>query len=1054
MPPPASRDAAHRAGIRAARQASDVFKAVVQGPQAPAPAGYGVELLAFQKALPRFGWKELVDCSNHFGQRGQVIGELAAELAAEVGRRLKSQAKTGAEEVNAEEVANRVSTGANTIAGLAAASASAARSMSAREVTLIVYSFSKLTPQLPEYALLYDAVADGLKKEAWQFNRLQAALVSTALADVERGLKDALPAVLQPVLGDLTASEEVREAATVDELRFLVHSSAKLERPISAPALEALADCTKRHLQKANFAALAHLSVSWLRLRPPVQAKEAHIDTLRAACVQLLEFQKSHFPAHPLPAEGLAPALADLMAREAERNAPPLTPPAVRDIAKGLVQISWGLQRYQSSGTRGRSLGIDDWSEILQLIVGFCEAHNAAIVAGDAHTPSYSSSSRSQTHSIRTAAPGQLPAWAAEVLYHVLWRAQQQLVPSDGSALVELQSLLTLLRLVRRHGSKPAPDPAFFSWATQLVAAHHRLGNADPGLIAEVISELVPMVPKEERGNLGKLWGSSRPVSSLTLQVSPAASAAATIERQVQRQSSPRLLSGYASHEPTAVILADVRFREQGFQERRAARRAEAPGETSGQAAASPWDVSETVAALLASRQASPSESAAPSVALAAQAAVGGRLWGMLALHSQAKAPCATRLRSTAPAGVETRLSETETPGEEVQVTRHIADRAEVVQAAVASAATLPGLQGMEDMQRLLQTALLRVEALETKLQGQEERRENKQRQEAAREVPKEAARTRKMAPQNFKKDAMSSMQDAIETGGGWLAGIFPSPAERIELSPAAVRRFDFDQYRQSNSARLQAERLRVIVPPDQLRLSQLQDMQGQFKYYSKAGIPQISSATSRRNFTGTALAVHLGIPRQLFIFQKEAKADAQPRMLSGNGQDKMGNSKSQPVAGFSDINANMPQLEARVGRISISGRYHRLPKKLEDHYEVATKILGSGYNGVVRQATNKSSSSGGQKYAVKAFKYFNVAAEKKAQLQSEIEIFLCMDHPHITRLYDVYESDDYMFLVMECMEGGEVFDRVSELKRFSELDAADTVRQMLLALNYIHSHG
>ncbi|CAE8596301.1 unnamed protein product, partial [Polarella glacialis] len=88
--------------------------------------------------------------------------------------------------------------------------------------------------------------------------------------------------------------------------------------------------------------------------------------------------------------------------------------------------------------------------------------------------------------------------------------------------------------------------------------------------------------------------------------------------------------------------------------------------------------------------------------------------------------------------------------------------------------------------------------------------------------------------------------------------------------------------------------------------------------------------------------------------------------LCSSAEKDKMGNSKSQPVAGFSDINANMPQLEARVGRISISGRYHRLPKKLEDHYEVATKILGSGYNGVVRQATNKSSSSGGQKYAVK----------------------------------------------------------------------------------------
>merc|ERR1740117_2836405 len=39
-------------------------------------------------------------------------------------------------------------------------------------------------------------------------------------------------------------------------------------------------------------------------------------------------------------------------------------------------------------------------------------------------------------------------------------------------------------------------------------------------------------------------------------------------------------------------------------------------------------------------------------------------------------------------------------------------------------------------------------------------------------------------------------------------------------------------------------------------------------------------------------------------------------------------------------------------------------------------------------------------------------------------------------------------------MDGGELFDRVIELKRFSEQDAADAVWQMLLSLNYIHSHG
>jgi len=111
--------------------------------------------------------------------------------------------------------------------------------------------------------------------------------------------------------------------------------------------------------------------------------------------------------------------------------------------------------------------------------------------------------------------------------------------------------------------------------------------------------------------------------------------------------------------------------------------------------------------------------------------------------------------------------------------------------------------------------------------------------------------------------------------------------------------------------------------------------------------------------------------------------------------------------------------------------------------------MVWSGWQQKCNQNENKD-----QKYAVKAFKLSNVAPDKRAQLESEVEIFLCMDHPHITRLYDVFESEDYLHLVMECMEGGELFDRVSEVKRFSERDAADAMWQMLLAVNYIHSHG
>merc|ERR1712194_481435 len=93
-------------------------------------------------------------------------------------------------------------------------------------------------------------------------------------------------------------------------------------------------------------------------------------------------------------------------------------------------------------------------------------------------------------------------------------------------------------------------------------------------------------------------------------------------------------------------------------------------------------------------------------------------------------------------------------------------------------------------------------------------------------------------------------------------------------------------------------------------------------------------------------------------------------------------------------------------------------------------------------------------KFAVKGFKLTGINGERKEELTNEMEIFLGMDHPHVARLNGVYETSDMLYLVMECMSGGELFKRICEKKRFSEKDAVEAAYQMLLALAYIHSHG
>jgi calcium-dependent protein kinase len=140
-----------------------------------------------------------------------------------------------------------------------------------------------------------------------------------------------------------------------------------------------------------------------------------------------------------------------------------------------------------------------------------------------------------------------------------------------------------------------------------------------------------------------------------------------------------------------------------------------------------------------------------------------------------------------------------------------------------------------------------------------------------------------------------------------------------------------------------------------------------------------------------------------------------------------------------------------RTGKVAVSARYKRLPKRLEDDYIMDTKVLGTGYNGSVFMASSKTSKG---KYAVKGFHLNGVSKDKMDQLEAECEIFLSMDHPHVARLVDVYESETHLNLVMECMEGGELFERLTARKRFTEKDAAKAVYQMLLAVNYLHGKG
>ena len=69
----------------------------------------------------------------------------------------------------------------------------------------------------------------------------------------------------------------------------------------------------------------------------------------------------------------------------------------------------------------------------------------------------------------------------------------------------------------------------------------------------------------------------------------------------------------------------------------------------------------------------------------------------------------------------------------------------------------------------------------------------------------------------------------------------------------------------------------------------------------------------------------------------------------------------------------------------------------------------------------------------------------------NEIHILCLLRHPRVIRLYEVYESLNYVHLVLEYLKGGELFEKIRSKGNYSEADAAKVMKRLLEAVAYCH---
>ena len=91
------------------------------------------------------------------------------------------------------------------------------------------------------------------------------------------------------------------------------------------------------------------------------------------------------------------------------------------------------------------------------------------------------------------------------------------------------------------------------------------------------------------------------------------------------------------------------------------------------------------------------------------------------------------------------------------------------------------------------------------------------------------------------------------------------------------------------------------------------------------------------------------------------------------------------------------------------------------DNYEVI-KQLGKGGYGKVYEVKNKKTAE------IRAWNHLlKLSIKNLKKFEREINILIKSDHPCIIKLYEVFESNRSLYLLMEEFKGGEVFDKIIE---------------------------
>uniref|UniRef100_A0A8C3E9U4 Serine/threonine-protein kinase DCLK2 n=1 Tax=Corvus moneduloides TaxID=1196302 RepID=A0A8C3E9U4_CORMO len=134
------------------------------------------------------------------------------------------------------------------------------------------------------------------------------------------------------------------------------------------------------------------------------------------------------------------------------------------------------------------------------------------------------------------------------------------------------------------------------------------------------------------------------------------------------------------------------------------------------------------------------------------------------------------------------------------------------------------------------------------------------------------------------------------------------------------------------------------------------------------------------------------------------------------------------------------------VNPLSLNGNKFSGSSTILEKYKVG-KVIGDGNFAVVKECVERST---GKEFALKIIDKAKCCG-KEHLIENEVSILRRVKHPNIIMLIEEMDTPTELYLVMELVKGGDLFDAITSSTKYTERDGSAMVYNLASALKYLH---